>query len=129
MVDQFSVSGESYGYGALILITQPVPPREAIVADVQPGSAADLAGIKRGASILTVDGANLRISNDVDTLNEGLFPSTAGVHSIEFQNPGEMAQTVQLEAGTVTEDPVRMTKVIEQGDQRVGYLYLSLIHI
>jgi hypothetical protein len=32
VVDQFSVSGESFGYGALILITQPVPPREAIVA-------------------------------------------------------------------------------------------------
>ena len=129
VVDQFSVSGESYGYGALILITQPVPPREAIVADVQLGSVADLAGIKRGASILTVDGANLRFSNDVDTLNEGLFPSTAGVHSIEFQNPGEIAQTAQLEAGTVTEDPVRMTKVIEQGGQRVGYFYFTTFNV
>ncbi len=51
-----SRAGESVGYGLNIVLTRAFPPREAVVAYVDPGSPAAFADIGRGDKIISVDG-------------------------------------------------------------------------
>ena len=103
--------GPSVGYGWTVDLIQSTPPRQAVVAFTYGGSAsADL--VERGAEILEIDGADLVNGNDVDTLNAGLFPQSAGeTHTFKVRDADGTereftATTVEVEPPTVVESRI-----------------------
>jgi hypothetical protein len=124
-----SVLGEAYGYGFTVALLASVPPREAAVAYADPGTPAAAAGIARGARILAVDGVDLVNDNTgagIDTLNEGLFPSSASTHTLRVLDLGATTpRNVTLTAGTVTSVPVQNAKALPSPYQSVGYLQFN----
>lgn len=68
--------------------------------------------------------------NDVDTLNAGLFPSSAGEsHEFLIEEPGGATRTVTMTSAVVTTDPVQNEKIIATGTGDVGYLTFNTFGI
>ncbi len=128
--EALSQSGISVGYGALVALLSPRPPREAVVALVEPASPAADAGLARGSRILEIDGADLVNGNsqaDVDLLNAGLFPSIEGEsHEFVVQDLGAAEpRTITMQAVAVTSDPVQHVQVLDTDQGPVGYLLFN----
>lgn len=128
--EALSQSGISVGYGALVALLSARPPREAVVALVEPASPAADAGLARGARILEIDGADLVNGNtqaDVDLLNAGLFPSVEGEsHEFVVQDLGAAEpRTITMQAVAVTSDPVQHVQVLDTDQGPVGYLLFN----
>jgi len=125
--EQFSQAGVDVGYGLTWALVSPSPPRQLYVAYVWTGYAAAAAGLVRGAQILTIDGVDVANGSDVNTLNAGLSPSSAGeTHTFTYQNPGSnTTQTVTLQAEQVTETPVPVVTTIPQQSGTVGYILFN----
>ena len=132
--EQLSQAGVQLGYGAIFVIQQASPPRKIVVAYVQPsttdqpGNPALAAGLMRGDSIVSIDGVSVDTNDQagVDTLNEGLSPTTTTAHTFVFQPVGTTtSQTVSLTPATVTEAPVPIAMKIPVGSQQVGYILFN----
>jgi len=127
-----SNAGQTFGYGMEFVLLRSAP--EAVgedtngngvrdgrllrIAYVLPGEAADEAGIERGATITAINGVDVAFGDDVATLNDGLFPDTEG-ETFEFTftpSGSDVEQTVTLEAATIQEDPVLLSKVLDDAD-------------
>lgn len=124
-----SQSGISAGYGLTFAILSSSPPRRVVVAYTEPDSPAtsDPANLLRGASILTVDGADLvngNTSADVDALNAGLFPSDVGeTHVFTVLDLGsDESREVTLTSASITSDPVQNVGTIMTSSGEVGYM-------
>jgi carboxyl-terminal processing protease len=104
------------------------PPRDVTVmaAYVQPASPAAIAGIKRGAQVLMVDGVDIVHGDDVDTLHDGLFPGVPDrTHALVIQDVGATAtRTVTLTSGLLDITPVRRVALGAPHEQ-VGYLLFN----
>jgi len=121
-----SQSGASVGYGFQVALVSSTPPRSAVVAYTDPNTPASAQNIGRGASILSVDGADLVNGSDVDTLNAGLFPSVAGSHTFVIQDQGaSSSRTVTLVAGQVIETPVQNAHVLPAPNASTGYILFN----
>ncbi|MEM6748277.1 MAG: S41 family peptidase [Pseudomonadota bacterium] len=128
-------SAPSASYGVSYAAISTTPPRDFRVRYTDPGTpaAAEVGGLVnfiRGAQILTVDGVDLVNANseaDVDALNAGLFPETAGeTHIFEVLDPGAVAsRTVTLVSENLTSDPVNTVEVISTGTGNVGYILFN----
>ncbi len=123
-------SGVTYGYGIRLKVYSSLPPRSYFVAYVEPGSPADLAGLKRGAKILKIDSYDLVNESGnagLNALNEGLFPSKLGAaHNFEIQDSGaSTSRTVTLQSSEVITSPVLLTKVLETASGKVGYVVFN----
>jgi|GEM_PF-81181 len=122
-------SGITVGYGAEFALLRATPPREIVVAFTEPDSSATSSevNLQRGARILEIDGSdavNGGTQADVDVLNAGLFPSTAGeTHDflIEDRATGIVRSVTMTAQETVT-DPVQNVNVIDTANGPVGYL-------
>ena len=128
--EALSQSGTSVGYGAHVVLLSRRPPREAVVAYVEPASPAFEAGLARGARILEIDGADLvngGTQADVDALNAGLFPSEAGEsHEFVVRDLGAAEpRTLTMQAAEVTSDPVKHVKTLDTDRGPVGYLLFN----
>ena len=128
--EALSRSGISVGYGARIVLLSRRPPREAVVAYVEPASPASQASLARGARILEIDGVDLingGTQADVDTLNAGLFPSEEGEsHEFVIQDlRADEPRTVTMRATEVASDPVQHVQVLETGQGPVGYMLFN----
>lgn len=124
--DSLALSGISYGYGVEIALPASSPPRKAVVAFTSDGSATGQGGLARGALILTVDGVDVVNGNDTTTLNNGLFPTVAGPHTLVVQDQGSSSKrTVQVNAQAVTESPVQNVKTLSTPSGTVGYLLFN----
>jgi C-terminal processing protease CtpA/Prc len=121
--EALSQSGVQVGYGALWVL-QPNPPRSVIVGVIEPGSAAEAAGLGRGAQILTVDGAQVAFSNDVNTLNNGLFPTDVGhSHTFTVLDAGSAnPRSLTMVSEAVTETPVQHVQTVAGTGGSVGYM-------
>ncbi|WP_445775670.1 S41 family peptidase [Shewanella sp.] len=125
-------SGASVGYGMELSLRQASAgvSRQVTVAYNEPNSPASIAGVSRGAIIVSVDGVNVANANDsasIDTLNAGLFPSVSGKQTV-FVVRDLNAQTdrsVTLTAKTVVSTPVQNTKTITTANGKVGYLQFN----
>ncbi|MEM6639698.1 MAG: S41 family peptidase [Pseudomonadota bacterium] len=128
---QLSQTGVTAGYGMVLSIGSPTPPRNIVVAYVESGSPAAAAGValSRGTQLLSVDGVSTdtNTASGVDTLNAALFPSSAGErHQFEIQESGGQRRTVFMTARAVSIDPVPITDVFDLPDgRRVGYLLFN----
>ena len=100
-------SGASAGYGARFRLLSSSPPRQAVIAYVEAGSPAAAAGLKRGDSIVSVDGTAL-VDGDPAVLNAGLFPDGAGEsHNFTVQPVGTTDEVdVSMNSAIVTSKPV-----------------------
>ena len=96
------------------------------VAYVEPGSPAALASVRRGATILSVNG------NDVNTmptnpLVDALYPSDIGVQTtFRFSeiNPSAV-RDVRLTSANVTKSPVPTALVLDTPSGKTGYLVFN----
>lgn len=122
-----SQQGITFGYGASYRLISASPPRELVISLVEANSPAAIAGLSRGTRILSVDGEDLVNGTDVDTLNNGLFPSQIGEqHSFLVQDRGAPdPRTVTMASAQISEDPVPITRVIDTDTGKVGYLLFN----
>ena len=121
-----SQSGASYGYGFQVALLSTMPPRSGVVAYTDPNTPAAAQNIARGAAILSVDGVDLANGSDVDTLNAGLFPTAAGVHTLVIQDQGATtSRSVTLTATQVIETPVQNAHALPAPNASTGYLLFN----
>jgi C-terminal processing protease CtpA/Prc len=123
-----SRNGEAVsGYGAVFRLLASAPPRDIRVAYTQadtPAGAAD--GFRRGDVILTIDGADAIDGNEVQTLNDGLFPRTAGeTHVFTVRGTDQVERTVTINSADVVRDPVTDTNVVDTPTGKVGYIHFT----
>lgn len=122
-----SQAGVSAGYGAQWVLISRSPPRELVVAYVEPDSPAEAAGLERGDEVITVDGVDLELSNNVDVLNAGLFPTALGeLHTFEVRDRGATTtHTITLTSAAITSAPVQGTRVLSTPTGPVGYMVFN----
>ena len=123
-------TGASAGYGGQYAFLETRPPRDVRIAFTEADSPFAEANVQRGAKILEIDGVdavNGGTQADVDTLNAALFPSELGeTHTFVFEDsPGAEPRTVTVTSATVISDPVLSSSVIEEGDDKVGYVVFN----
>jgi carboxyl-terminal processing protease len=121
--NQLSQAGIVAGYGANWYIVRALPPREIVVAYVEPNSPAEQAGLQRGDRVIEVDGESVVTSNNVAVLNEGLFPSNKGVEHefVILKRDGSTQEAVTLTSEEVVTDPVPVVR----NHNGVGYILFN----
>jgi hypothetical protein len=123
--ESFSQSGVTAGYGATFVLVRAAPPRQVLVALVEPNSPASAVGLARGDEIVTIDGVDVASSNNTDALNAGLFPADVGeTHSLQIRNSGG-SRTVTLVSDEVESRPVHTVQVLQTGSGPVGYMLFN----
>ncbi|SHF10732.1 Peptidase family S41 [Microbulbifer donghaiensis] len=124
-----SQSGVYVGYGFQWALIEATPPRKAVIAYTDNEGGAGLPpGIGRGAEVLKVDGVDVAYGDDVDTLNEGMWPSVEGEsHVFEMLPLGASESiTFSLTASAVTSDPVQNVSVLDAAmGRKVGYMLFN----
>lgn len=125
-----SQSGVTAGYGAQWVIIGEPPNRRVVVAYNEPASPAAANDVGRGVEVLSVDDvpiATATTQTEIDVLNEGLFPSTAGgSHRFVLRDPGSTTtRTVTMVATNVTSDPVRVTTLTTDLGDTIGYIVFN----
>ncbi|WP_346837340.1 S41 family peptidase [Microbulbifer sp. SAOS-129_SWC] len=129
-------SGVFVGYGLQWALVSLEPPRRAVVAYTDSGAPLEVVdsngqpvNITRGAEVLTVDGVDLAYSNDVDTLNAGMWPAQADEqHSFEIRPLGATdSVTVTLTAAANASKPVQHVEYFDNATtgKRIGYLLFN----
>lgn len=119
--------GANVGYGFEFSALAGTPPRQYLIAYVDPGSPAQLQGVARGAELLTVDGVDFVNSDTVDVINAGLFPTATGqTHNFTFRNPdGLTTRSVTLSSSTINTVPVQNTRTFGTASGNVGYVQFN----
>ena len=124
-----SQGGVELGYGIEWRMKSATPPRGLRVAFVEPGSAADRAGVRRGDTLVSADGAAADVNDaaGVKTLNGALFPDTAGAsHRFVLTANSGASRDLTLVAANVTKTPVPTRQVLTAADGgKVGYLVFN----
>ncbi|MBL6689560.1 MAG: peptidase [Pseudomonadales bacterium] len=120
-----SSSGISGGYGATFAVLRGTPPREVVVAYTEPDTPATSpeVALLRGTEILEVDGADLVNGNEVETLNNGLFPGDNETHTFLVRDVGSTeTRTITMTSTQITSTPVQNVTTLETDTGLVGYL-------
>lgn len=128
-------STPSASYGVRYAAFSTSPPRDFRIQYTDPDTpaSASVAGqvnFIRGARILEVDGIDLINATsqaDIDAINAGLFPETAGeTHSFLVQDPGAAStRTVTLVSDNLAQKAVNRTEVIDTPTGKVGYILFN----
>ena len=123
-------TGASASFGARIAILEGRPPRDVRVAYTEAVSPFADNNVARGAKILEIDGGdgvNGATQEDVDVINNALFPSEVGqTHTFVIEDSaGAEPRTFTASAATVTSEPVLRSEVIDQGEDKVGYVVFN----
>jgi carboxyl-terminal processing protease len=128
-------SAPTASYGAEMRVFANTPPRDVRVVYTTAGTpAAELVGgtpkLARGARILSVDGVDLvnggSSQAQIDTLNNGLFPRTAGEsHTFTVRYVDGSERSVTLVSASLVEAPVNRQSVIATPTGKVGYILLN----
>ena len=119
-----SQSGIRGGYGATFAILASSVPRQVVVAYTEPNTPATDPDVdlRRGATILEVDGVSLVDGSDVDTLNAGLFPGDNETHEFVIEEVDGTVRTISMTSTQITSTPVQNVTVLETESGNVGYL-------
>jgi len=123
--DDLSGAGVELGYGILWSRGSGATARVWNVTQVEPGSPADAAGVRRGDLLSTVDGVDIADTSVSATaaINAGLFPNGAGeTHLLGLERGGAPLPVAALRSQKIATAPVRGTKVIDTPGGAVGYL-------
>ncbi len=122
-----SQSGTSVGYGFEWAALKTTPPRQYLVAYVDPGYSVNIA---RGALVLSIDGVDMANDNTtagIAVLNAGLFPASAGEsHTFVVQDAGSStSRSVMLTSADITSTPVQNVQTIATPTGPVGYMLFN----
>ena len=118
------------GYGAEFVLLRAAPPRDVRIAYTEPGSPATApeVNLSRGARILEIDGERMLDSRNLDVLNNGLFPRTAGEsHTFTVLDLGAPTpRTVTMTSVEITSHPIQNVRILaaSNGD-RIGYMQFN----
>jgi C-terminal processing protease CtpA/Prc len=132
--DQLNQSGASVGYGFHIHIQSADETlgleRKITVTFSESDSPAADNNISRGAVIVEVDGVNVELASDstsIDTLNNGLFPSTSGQETVFtlLDQGSDETREVTLTAQTITSIPVNKVSTLTTDTGKVGYIQFN----
>ena len=129
--ENLSVGGTEASYGINWDLIASTPPRQLVVAYVDPGSPADTAGFKRGMTVVTIDGVDVANGSDVDTLNNGISPTDINQnHSFVVIDSGTTTQhTLTVTSANVDVNPVPAQDVLVLGttgaDATTGYILFN----
>ncbi len=124
------------GYGASFVVFSNTIPRDYRIRYTEPNSPASetvagLVNFIRGARILEVDGVSVvnggATQAELDTLNNGLFPATAGEsHTFLIQDVGSPTErTVTLVSANIAPKPVNRMSTIDTPTGKVGYILFN----
>lgn len=128
--EALSQAGTSIGYGIQWVILAAGPPRQVVVAYVEPASPASDAGIERGMEVVRADGVDFVYDGSqagTDDLNAAFFPGRAGEsHTFEIRAPGaSTTRTVTLIAATIESTPVLEVATIPTVSGPLGYILFN----
>ncbi len=116
-------SSQYVGFGFEQVLVAATDPR---IAEVFPGSPAEQGGLARGDKLLAVDGTSV-----VDLINQGTYDNAFGASTIglqrtvTYQDLSGAQHTVTLTKAVITIPTVPVSKVIDTGSHKVGYLVFS----
>jgi carboxyl-terminal processing protease len=127
---RLSKSGQDVGYGITWAAPRNTPPREYRVAHLEPNPPPMLNGIRRGARIMSIDGADMVNGTGqatLDTLNAGLFPKAATEkHTFVLEDyTTKTTQSFDLISKDVITNPVPDVHPILAGADTVGYIHFT----
>jgi carboxyl-terminal processing protease len=126
--EQLSEQGVEIGYGAQWIVLSAQPPREVVVAYVEPGTSAAAQGVRRGDRVLVADGVHIDSTGGsaVNQLNGALFPADPGEqHTFQLQSADGQTRMVTLTSTAITHVPVLDYRVINQSGVPVGYVLFN----
>ncbi|MFQ3296330.1 MAG: carboxyl-terminal processing protease [Polaribacter sp.] len=89
---------------------------------VLPNSSAASSGITRGMYFNTVNGTQLTDTNYRDLLLSDATSISIGLADFNSGNPTPNNTTVSLSKTEIQENPIAISKVIEDGSKKIGYL-------
>ncbi len=122
-------------YGASLIAYSVTPPRDFRVIYTEPGTpASDLVmgvpNLIRGTKILEVDGVDLVNADtdaEIEILNDGLFPASAGeLHTFVVQDPGAVGtRTIMMISENLAPPAVNRTAIINTPTGDVGYALVN----
>ncbi|WP_157201553.1 S41 family peptidase [Massilia sp. Root418] len=119
--------GGNLGYGTHWAQNGAVP-RIWRLATVEPGSAADKAGLRRGDQLMKVNGEDFVNGTGAELVarfNAALFPVKAGEqHKLTVQRGAQIVEA-SMTSAVVMETPVRGVSVLDTPTGKVGYLLFS----
>ncbi len=121
-----STTGIASGFGFHVALLASTPPRRALAAYSDPGSAAAQGGVNRGAEFVSVNGVAVA-DGSAAALNEGLFSPVIGQsYRFEVRDQGSTTtRTVALTAAAVTSIPVQNVRTLPEPNSTVGYLQFN----
>lgn len=123
--EALSGAGVELGYGITWSHTgSGVLPRVWAVAMVEPGSPAALAGLRRGDTLLSVNGVDMQDNtvSGVAAINAGLAPAKAGVSFPFVLSRAGVSLPVTLTAANLAVAPVQSFKLLPSSSGSVGYV-------
>jgi len=122
-------------FGADLIALSTRPPRDYRVGYTEPQSPAAAitggqANLVRGTRLLRVNGIDLVNANsqsEIDQLNAGLFPATAGVSTtFVVRDPGATSdRTITMTSISLSPSPVNRTRIINTPTGKVGYILFN----
>jgi carboxyl-terminal processing protease len=122
-------SGVAVGYGAMWAVVRPQPPRMIRVAYVEPGSPADLHGLRRGDRVTVVDSVDVvhdPTAAGVDAILAGLFPRQRGSsHTLTLQDSSLQQRVVTMTSEDVELTPVPLVRTLATETGAVGYILFN----
>ena len=126
-----SEAGMELGYGVAWVGDLRSTPRRLQVAVVYPGSPAEQGGLARGDTVeaVTIDGVTARADTTTPEASalwrQASYPTKRG-QQVTFQvhSSTNESKTVTVAADEVVTQPVLVSRVIEQGERRIGYMNL-----
>lgn len=121
-----STAGVVAGFGFHVALLASKPPRRALVAYSDPGTAAATGGLARGAEFISVNGVAVS-EGSAAALNEGLFSPLIGKnYSFEVRDQGSATtRTLVLTASSVASVPVQNVRTLPAPNGGVGYLQFN----
>jgi carboxyl-terminal processing protease len=121
--------GVEAGYGIGFDLRSPTPPRNLVVAYVEPTATGPAATLARGAVVQSIDGVDINDGTQagVNTLNAGLQPATVGeTHTFTVLDLGSTTpRTVTLTSASVTQTPVLVVTTLTTANGKVGYILFN----
>ena len=105
----------------------PTPPRNFVVTYVDIGSPADIAGVKRGDGLVSINGisADINTQTGVDALNAALSAASDTTTSYVLQRGTVVLPAISLTPKTITETPVPVASTLNVSGQKVGYVLFN----
>ncbi len=128
--EALSQGGTEASYGIQWALLRTSPPRSLTIAYTQPDSPAAAAHLGRGATVLSIDGVDVKNGTQIELLNEGLYPSNLDeAHTFVVQDLGATeTRTVTLSSTSVEIVPVQNAGTLPPPNDKIGY-FLFTDHI